>query len=148
MGRAVAAGIVAVVGLSLIAGCGNDSSSKSSKTAAAKSASARSGASAGSAVGTPGPDTVGSGDHAILFEAIGSGAADVAYVVGESTAQDSGMPLPWHKTVRTDMAKVPASMMISATEAGALSCRVTVDGTVVTEVKAEAGQKIVGCKTP
>ena len=85
------------------------------------------------------------GDHDVQLDAVGAGNADVAYAVGTDRGQDAGTVLPWHKTTKFTGTGV-VSMMVVVPQAGDLSCRITVDGVVLSETKAAPGVVSVNCQ--
>ena len=130
---------VATLSLIVLPACGG----KKKKSGTSKKADATTSIPAQMSIG---PSTVGEGPNVVLFEASGSGTADIAYGVTDYQAQDNQVKLPWQKTVRTQQVPGTASMMVVGQEQGA-SCKLTINGKVIQEAKAEAGQTMVTCRT-
>jgi hypothetical protein len=94
---------------------------------------------------TVGDDVVGEGKNLVLFEAAGTGTADLAYVVATYQNQENGVTLPWKKTIRTNVTPVTASILVVGKDQ-TVSCKLTINGKVAQEVKADPGQTMVTCQ--
>jgi hypothetical protein len=94
---------------------------------------------------TVGDDVVGEGTNLVLFEASGTGTADIAYLVATYQNQENGVTLPWKKSVRTSVTPVKASVLVVGKDQ-TVSCKLTINGKVAQEVKADPGQTMVTCQ--
>ncbi|BBG00902.1 hypothetical protein Pdca_21110 [Pseudonocardia autotrophica] len=81
----------------------------------------------------------------VTFEVTGSGTADTITVGrGTSVTQVTGADLPWDRT--SPAADEPTDYSVSATGgSGEISCRILVDGAVISEESAEGNFSAVSC---
>lgn len=81
------------------------------------------------------------GAHVVTFSAEGRDGAktaeNVTYNVGASIGQESGVPLPYSKTVQASEDATVSLWVQNAGTAGSVSCRIKVDGKVVREATGE-----------
>jgi len=81
----------------------------------------------------------------VTFEVTGSGSADTITIGrGTSVAQVSGAELPWQRSSPAEAE--PTDYSVSAAGgSGRISCRILVDGAVVSEESAEGDFSAVSC---
>ncbi|MQY25947.1 MmpS family transport accessory protein [Nocardia aurantia] len=97
---------------------------------------------AGPALADPGP-------HEVVYEVWSDSSAQattVNYYGDESTPQSpANVPLPFVVTVHTSAATPIYALSAENSDLGAISCRITVDGTVRDEQTAHGMHATVGC---
>lgn len=131
----VVGGIVLLLVLVGIAG-GNNAPAPTAPAAPAASAAAEPGADATS--GT-----------SVVYEVTGKGTASVTYSKeGFSQEQQNGVRLPYRKELMFSAAPVTPALTVVAqhsTGGGDITCRITVDGTVVGESTSSGQYAVVTC---
>jgi hypothetical protein len=132
MRKTTMAASVTLVALLLISGCGSGGETKKAKPTVDVKV---------------GNETIqiAAGSHDLLLEAEGTGKADVAYGIGDERGQNVGVDLPWRSSTKAEVSGV-VSMMVVLPQPGDVLCRITVDGKVLNETKADPGNYSVSCR--
>ncbi|MDA3624233.1 MmpS family transport accessory protein [Saccharopolyspora sp. WRP15-2] len=91
------------------------------------------------------------GTDSIVFEITGSGTGMVTYSSDSnfSIAQETGVDLPWSKTIEFEKAAIrPVTINAQHTAgAGAIGCRITINGKVAVENSSSGQYAVVSCTT-
>lgn len=104
-------------------------------------------ASAGAALDAATDD----GPSTVLYEVTGpTKAGNITYVgAGQSMniAQEQGAALPWSKTVEMSGSMNVATLSAQNAGSGDITCRITVDGEVVSEITSSGEYAIASCSS-
>jgi hypothetical protein len=85
-------------------------------------------------------------EKTIIMEIGGNGkSADVTYQIGTNQSQDNGAKLPWKKETSSKDSVIITVLTAQAKDGKEITCKVTVDGKVVSENKSSGEFAIVTC---
>lgn len=95
--------------------------------------------------GAPAPAAAGGAPGEVTFEVNGSGTSRmITFGGGSSVGQASEVPLPWRRAVTASDEPAEYSVIASGGD-GEISCRILVDGAVISEETAGSGYSAVSC---
>ena len=85
--------------------------------------------------------------HRIVLEVVGESMkeADITYAVGAGPREEHGSTLPWQESATSRKLDGFSVLAENTGEDGALTCTITVDGTVRKEVTAKGQFALVAC---
>ena len=97
--------------------------------------------------GEPGRADATPEKHRIVLKVVGEGLkeADITYAVGAGPREEHGTGLPWQESATSRKLDGYSVVAENTGENGALTCTITVDGTVRKEVTAKGQFALVAC---
>jgi hypothetical protein len=111
--------------------------------------------SSGSDKRGPGVDTSSGGstdnkskEHTVVFEVGGTipKSNNITYGIGSQISQDNGAAVPWKKESKTTDSVIITSLSAQSSEtSGDVTCKITIDGKVISENKSTGQYAVVSC---